>query len=167
MQALPSIPQAVDTSNVNPAPGEIPDEQDPIQTALEAAFQHLSSASEATLLCVACGRAPNTSPSIPSCGSNQIPFLLMAAVHTARLQDSAFAGLFSAVVDKESIIQPEDVEDEINGEGETIPNLEKGDFEVSDEDVSQERLSQWRKTITGASKAVTDGTDSEYRRYAN
>jgi hypothetical protein len=74
----------------------------------------------------------------------------------------AFAGLHS-VLNSTPDGRPErdDIIDDINGEQETLPDLTPDDATPSDSDTL---ISQWRTSVTGASKGVTEKTDAEYRR---
>ncbi|KAF8907240.1 hypothetical protein CPB84DRAFT_293072 [Gymnopilus junonius] len=57
----------------------------------------------------------------------------------------------------------EDIENDMDGEKETIPDLSSGDSQPSENPT----VFLWRKTITGASKGVSEKTDSEYQRLVN
>jgi hypothetical protein len=62
----------------------------------------------------------------------------------------------------EKLLQ-EEVEDDIDGEKETIPNLTEDDLQQPDQNPGPFAV-QWRASITSASKGVTEKTDSEYQR---
>lgn len=52
----------------------------------------------------------------------------------------------------------EEIDDDIEGEQETLPDLTEEDR------LPSTGISQWRETIAGASKGVTDKTDGDYER---
>lgn len=67
-------------------------------------------------------------------------------------------------------LQKDDIADDIAGEQETIPDLLAEDFDPPDEkegDIvsGHGQAAAWTKTVAGASKGVSDKTDSDYRRY--
>ena len=67
-------------------------------------------------------------------------------------------------------LQKDDIADDIAGEQETIPELSADDFNPPDENEGDivsgyGQAAAWTKTVAGASKGVSDKTDSEYRRY--
>jgi len=67
-------------------------------------------------------------------------------------------------------LQEDDIADDIAGEQETIPELSAEDFNPPDENEGDivsghGKAAAWTKTVAGASKGVSDKTDSEYRRY--
>ena len=75
----------------------------------------------------------------------------------------AFAGLHSVLnstSDGSLRPEPDDITDDINGERETLPDLTPDDAPLD----SDALISQWRTSVTGASKGVTEKTDAEYRR---
>ena len=55
----------------------------------------------------------------------------------------------------------DDVEDDIEGEQETLPELTSEDKQ---DILEPDAVSQWREAITGASKGVTDRTEGDYLR---
>ena len=59
---------------------------------------------------------------------------------------------------------PEEIEDDIEGEKETIPNLTEDDLQHPDQSPGP-FAANWRASITSASKGVTERTDSEYQRF--
>jgi len=61
---------------------------------------------------------------------------------------------------------PEEVDDDIEGEKETIPALTEDDLQQPDEvdQIPGPFAATWRASITSASKGVTEKTDSEYQR---
>ena len=73
----------------------------------------------------------------------------------------AFAGLRSVLESTSGV--PDDIIDDINGERETIPDLTPLDDATPSD--SDSLISQWKTSVTGASKGVTEKTDAEYRRY--
>ena len=82
-----------------------------------------------------------------------------------------FSGHIRALLAKQPGEKPlqEDVDDNIEGEKETIPTLTVDDLQQLDEvDQSDQNpgpfATMWRASITSASKGVTDKTDSEYQR---
>jgi len=75
----------------------------------------------------------------------------------------AFAGLHNLFT-AASELRREDVDDDIEGEQETIPDLHTDDLAATGEEGDCDLVSQWRESITGASKGVTDKTDGEYQR---
>jgi hypothetical protein len=76
-----------------------------------------------------------------------------------------FSGHIRAILEKQPGEKPlqEDIEDDIEGEKETIPNLTEDDLQPSDQSPGPFDET-WRASITSASKGVTDRTDSEYQR---
>jgi len=84
-----------------------------------------------------------------------------------QFQGPAFAGLYNLLHSASEASPPEDIEDDIEGEQETLPDLWPEDIEAFEDDQHERDLiSQWRESITGASKGVTEKTDGEYQRYA-
>lgn len=73
-------------------------------------------------------------------------------------QLSSYAGLNSVLFKNKP--HPEDVENDLDGEKETIPDLSSEDIPPSENPT----VFLWRKTISGASKGVSEKTDSEYQR---
>jgi hypothetical protein len=79
-----------------------------------------------------------------------------------------FSGHIRALLAKQPGETPlqEDVDDDIDGEKETIPTLTEDDLQQLDE-VDQNPgpfAAIWRASITSTSKGVSDKTDSEYQR---
>ena len=75
-----------------------------------------------------------------------------------------FSGHIRALLAKQPGGKPlqEDIDDDIEGEKETIPNLTEDDLQ---QDQSPGPFAaKWRASITSASKGVTEKTDSEYQR---
>jgi hypothetical protein len=84
-----------------------------------------------------------------------------------------FSGHIRALLAKQPGEKPlqEDIDDDIDGEKETIPTLTVDDLqqlaEVDQSDGDQNPgpfATMWRASITSASKGVSDKTDSEYQR---
>jgi len=76
-----------------------------------------------------------------------------------------FSGHIRAILAKQPGEKPhqEDVDDDIEGEKETIPNLTEDDLQQPDQNPGP-FAAKWRASITSASKGVTEKTDSEYQR---
>jgi len=79
-----------------------------------------------------------------------------------------FSGHIRAILAKQPGEKPcqEDIDDDIEGEKETIPSLTEDDLQQLDE-VDQNPgpfAATWRASIKSASKGVTEKTDSEYQR---
>ena len=79
-----------------------------------------------------------------------------------------FSGHIRALLAKQPGEKPlqEDIDDDIEGEKETIPTLTEDDLQQPDE-VDQNPgpfAATWRASITSASKGVSEKTDSEYQR---
>ena len=79
-----------------------------------------------------------------------------------------FSGHIRALLAKQPGETPlqEDIDDDIEGEKETIPTLTDEDLQQLHE-VNQNPgpfAAMWRASVTSASKGVTDKTDSEYQR---
>ena len=76
-----------------------------------------------------------------------------------------FSGHIRALLEKQPGEKPlqEDIDDDIEGEKETIPNRTEDDLQPSDQSPGL-FAETWRASITSASKGVTDRTDSEYQR---
>ena len=73
----------------------------------------------------------------------------------------AFSGLhFILEPTADARPEPNDIIDDLNGEQETIPDLTPDDAALS-----ETLLSQWKTSVTGASKGITEKTDAEYRRF--
>lgn len=77
-----------------------------------------------------------------------------------------FSGHIRALLAKQPGEKPleEDVDDDLEGECETIPDLTPGDLEDLNDENPGPFASSWRASITSASKGVTEQTDSEYQR---
>jgi hypothetical protein len=81
-----------------------------------------------------------------------------------------FSGHIRALLAKQPGEKPlqEDIDDDIEGEKETIPTLTEDDLQHLNEDNQNfgplAATATWRASITSASKGVTDKTDSEYQR---
>jgi hypothetical protein len=79
-----------------------------------------------------------------------------------------FSGNIRALLAKQPGEKPhqEEIDDDIEGEKETIPTLTEDDLQhLNEEDQNSGPFAAtWRASITSASKGVTDKTDSEYQR---
>jgi len=77
-----------------------------------------------------------------------------------------FSGHIRALLAKQPGEKPleEDVNDDLEGERETIPDLTPGDLEDLNDENPGPFASSWRASITSASKGVTEETDSGYQR---
>ena len=77
-----------------------------------------------------------------------------------------FSGHIRVLLAKQPGEKPlqEDIDDDIEGEKETIPNLTEDDLQQSDQ-IPGPFSANWRASITSASKGVTEKTDSEYQRF--
>jgi hypothetical protein len=77
-----------------------------------------------------------------------------------------FSGCLLAVLAKQPGEKPleEDVNDDLEGERETIPNLTADDLEDLNDENPGPFASTWQASIASASKGVTEKTDSEYQR---
>jgi hypothetical protein len=75
---------------------------------------------------------------------------------------SSFAGLHSVLdlLTPDARPAPNNIIDDLNGEQETIPDLTPDDVAPS-----ETLLSQWKTSVNGASKGITEKTDTEYRRF--
>jgi hypothetical protein len=76
-----------------------------------------------------------------------------------------FSGHIRALLAKQPGEKPlqEEIDDDIEGEKETIPNLTEDDLQQPDQNPGP-FAAIWRASITSASKGVTEKTDSEYQR---
>ena len=84
------------------------------------------------------------------------------------MSPNQFSGNIRALLDKQPGEKPlqEEIDDDIDGEKETIPALTEDDLQQLD-DVDQTPglfSTTWRASITSASKGVSEKTDSEYQR---
>jgi len=79
---------------------------------------------------------------------------------------NAFSGQIRALLAKQPGEKPlqEEIDDDIEGEKETIPNLTEDDLREQDQSPGP-FAAKWRASITSASKGVTEKTDSEYQRF--
>ena len=68
---------------------------------------------------------------------------------------------FHSLLDNVEIPNDEAIDDDLEGEQETLPELTPADNLPPVPD----KISRWRKSITGASKGITDKTDGDYQRY--
>jgi len=80
--------------------------------------------------------------------------------------ENKFSGQILDVLAKQPGEKPleEDINDDLEGERETIPNLTADDLEDLNEKNPGPFASNWRASIASASKGVTEKTDSEYQR---
>jgi len=83
-----------------------------------------------------------------------------------QFQGPAFAGLYNLLHNTSEASPPEDIEDDIEGEQETLPDLQPEGIEAFEDNQHECNLiSQWQESITGASKGVMEKTDGKYQRY--
>lgn len=77
-----------------------------------------------------------------------------------------FSGHIRALLNKQPGEKPleEEINDDLEGKRETIPNLTAGDLEDLNDKNPGPFASTWRASIASMSKGVTDKTDSEYQR---
>lgn len=77
-----------------------------------------------------------------------------------------FSGHIRALLAKQPGEKPlqEEIDDDIEGEKETIPNLTEDDLQQPEDQNPGLFAVNWRASITNASKGVTEKTDSEYQR---
>ena len=77
-----------------------------------------------------------------------------------------FSGCILVILAKQPGEKPleEDVNNDLEGERETIPNLMADDLEDLNDENPGPFASTWRASIASASKGVTEKTDSEYQR---
>jgi hypothetical protein len=75
-----------------------------------------------------------------------------------------FSGHIRALLEKQPGEKPlpEDIDDNIEGEKEMIPNLTEDDLQQPDQNPGPFAV-KWRASITSASKGVMEETDSEYQ----
>ena len=68
---------------------------------------------------------------------------------------------FHTLLNNAEMPNDEAIDDDLEGEQETLPELTPADRlpPVAD------KISRWRKSITGASKGITDKTDGDYQRH--
>ena len=78
----------------------------------------------------------------------------------------AFAGLLAILNPTNTPNLQQDVVDDMEGEQETLPDLTADDFDLAQDnsEAANSVVSQWRDSITGASKRVTEKTHSEYQK---
>jgi hypothetical protein len=78
-----------------------------------------------------------------------------------------FSGRIRALLAKQPGEKPlqEDVDDDIEGEKETIPTLTEDDLQPDEVDQNPGPFTAtWRASVTSVSKGISDKTDSEYQR---
>lgn len=79
------------------------------------------------------------------------------------LHGSAFKGIHDLLTDESQRPHQEDIDDDLEGEKETLAELTKD--EITAERERTKRLSsQWRESVNEASKGVTERTDASYQR---
>lgn len=86
--------------------------------------------------------------------------------------ENQYPGLVTAFSDAH-ITHNEDIQADLEGEQETLPDLAEDDFTaVPPNDDSPDQPGsgtvippEWKKTVAGASKGVADKTESDYLRY--
>ncbi|KAF5330343.1 hypothetical protein D9619_005481 [Psilocybe cf. subviscida] len=78
-----------------------------------------------------------------------------------------FAGLTSLLAIESRNLHLEDIEADIEGEKETLPDFVDTEQPGSSSSSATLSISQIEKTIAGYSKGVSDGTENEYHRLAN
>jgi hypothetical protein len=100
--------------------------------------------------------------------------LILSQVAMSSANSNHFSGHIRALLAKQPGEKPlqEDIDDDIEGEKETIPTLTVDDLQQLDEVHQSDQnpgpfAAMWRASITSASKGVTDKTDSEYQRSAH
>lgn len=87
--------------------------------------------------------------------------------------ENQYPGLVTAFSDAH-ITHDEDIQADLEGEQETLPDLAEDDFTSvptndgsSDQSGSEAMIPpEWKKTVAGASKGVADKTESDYLRYS-
>ena len=77
-----------------------------------------------------------------------------------------FSGQIRALLANQPGEKPlqEEIDDDIEGEKETIPNLTEDDLQQQDERPGP-FVESWRASVTNASKGVTEKMDNEYQRF--
>lgn len=78
-----------------------------------------------------------------------------------------FAGLTSLLAIESRNLHLEDIEADIEGEKETLPDFVDTEQPGSSSSSATLSISQIEKTIAGYSKGVSDGTENEYHRSVN
>lgn len=71
--------------------------------------------------------------------------------------NSIFPGVHS-ILNSADRPRNEDVADDVEGEKETLPDLTAADSQPLD------GISQWRESVTGASKGISNKTNGDYQR---
>ena len=74
----------------------------------------------------------------------------------------AFAGLLTVLNPTNTSNLAHDIVDDMEEEQETLPNLTAND--IKDNKAVNALVSQWRDSVTGTSKRVTEKTHSEYQK---
>ena len=87
---------------------------------------------------------------------------------TLTYAENQYPGLVTAFSDAH-ITHEEDIQADLEGEQETLPDLAEDDFTsvpANDDTPDQPAiLPEWKKTVTSASKGVADKTENDYLRY--
>ena len=87
---------------------------------------------------------------------------------TLTYAENQYPGLVTAFSDAH-ITHEEDIQADLEGEQETLPDLAEDDFtSVPANNNTPDQpaiLLEWKKTVTGASKGVADKTENDYLRY--
>ena len=85
-------------------------------------------------------------------------FTTMSNIH-----GPAFAGLLTVLNPTGTSNLAHDIVDDMEGEQETLPNLTADDFDDDGKAINAV-VSQWRDSVTSASKRVTEKTHFEYQK---
>ena len=80
------------------------------------------------------------------------------------LYGSAFKGIHDLLTDKFQRPHQEDIDDDLEGEKETLAELTKDEIAVEWE-WTKWLSSQWQESVNEASKGVTERTDASYQRF--
>jgi hypothetical protein len=98
--------------------------------------------------------------STTSCNAPPAPLLSSMANEQPSVLARNFKALNIEFQNGDDRITAEEIEEDIEGEQGTIPDLVADDLEPS----TQEFMKKWKQTVFGASRGVTDKTESEYQR---
>lgn len=80
---------------------------------------------------------------------------------------SEFAGLTSLLAQESKSLHLEDIEADIEGEKETLPDLQEfSELSITQESSTPLSIPDLEKTIASFSKGITDATEREYLRFA-
>ncbi len=89
---------------------------------------------------------------------------------TLTYAENQYPGLVTAFSDAH-ITYDEDIQADLEGEQETLPDLAEDDFTsvpANDDTPDQPAIPpEWKKTVAGASKGVADKTEGDYLRYGS